>query len=608
MSPGGRRIAIAGVLVATLGLAGAYLRLRATVESALTPVAPDSRPLQFVTVPVREPLEAWGGGEVDGVAVTPDGLLTAGGSGVDEAPGGHARAPLPTRRASALVLWRGRPVAALSAGGVFLRRETGWEELRSGWGTLHVRDLQETAGGELLLGAREGLFRAAWGGDALVRLHDHPVRQVAGGEGGPLLSAGEDGLWRVGSGTPAATRVSTPDPWVESVARVDGRVYAVTAAGLARGENERGLVALGEGQDVTSGCTDGRRFYGVAAGIPAVLRVETEGRIVEERLAAAGRRVLCVAGEVFADTDEGLYRRATEGWVLARPRPAALPVGPSHVSALAWLGTRLVVGLFDGGLVSAEPQAGAPAWRAVGGSAAWGVNALLPAGGSLYVASLRGAARFDGRRLVPIDGPGAAFSLASTVDGVAIGYGQGVLLPGARLVSAFHGLPGNQALALLSGDALLVGTPSGLGAVQQRRVRWSVTPGQGQLPHPWVTALARQGETVFVGTYGGGIVRRSARGGEVTAGRFDAFVETEGLKVNPGGLVEADGRLYAATDGRGLWRLARDGSRFERLDLPLPSPRLTALVGGKDGLWVGTDEGLAKVPFEALRQAAGESR
>ena len=33
-------------------------------------------------------------------------------------------------------------------------------------------------------------------------------------------------------------------------------------------------------------------------------------------------------------------------------------------------------------------------------SQAWGVNALMPAGGELYVASLRGAARFDGREML----------------------------------------------------------------------------------------------------------------------------------------------------------------------------------------------------------------
>jgi len=232
------------------------------------------------------------------------------------------------------------------------------------------------------------------------------------------------------------------------------------------------------------------------------------------------------------------------------------------------------------------------------------VNALLSAGSVVHVASLRGAARFDGRRLTPVEGPGAAFSLAATTEGVAVGYGQGVLLPGPRLLSAFHGLPGNQALALASGEALFVGTPSGLGAVEAGRVRWRVASGEGKLPHPWVTALALLEDDLFVGTYGGGVVRRRAsRRSPATGSRVDPatyvpFVETEGLKVNTGCLVEAAGRIYMGSDGQGLFRLSRDGSRFVPLRLALPSPRVTALLPGRGALFVGTDQGIARLPLE----------
>jgi ligand-binding sensor domain-containing protein len=246
--------------------------------------------------------------------------------------------------------------------------------------------------------------------------------------------------------------------------------------------------------------------------------------------------------------------------------------------------------------VIGDEQAGERTWRNVPGSAAWGVNALLSAGGTLYVASLRGAARLDGERLIPLPGPGAAFSLAATPDGVAIGYGQGVLLPQSRLLSAFHGLPGNQALALVWADALYVGTPSGLGAVREGRVLWRLGQGDGRLPHPWITALLTSEQGLVIGTYGGGIARvPAARQGGVP--RVERLVETEGLKVNAGCLVSAGGRLYAGMDGRGLWRSSADGRRFERLDLALPSPRITALLPIADGLLVGTDQGVALVPL-----------
>jgi ligand-binding sensor domain-containing protein len=260
-----------------------------------------------------------------------------------------------------------------------------------------------------------------------------------------------------------------------------------------------------------------------------------------------------------------------------------------------------VAGVFGGGLVIADR--GTRGWREVPGSAAWGVNALLPAGGTLFVASLRGAARFDGARLTTIDGPGAAFSLAATSQGVAIGYGQGVLLPGSSLLSAFHGLPGNQALALAAGESLFVGTPSGLGAVDGRRVRWRATGSEGRLPHPWVQALLVTEDALFVGTYGGGIARRSRVRGMADGAALEPFPETEGVKVSAGGLAEVEGRVYAATEGRGLWRLRPDGSRFEPLGLSLSSPRVTSLAARADALWVGTDEGLVRVPLAVLRVA-----
>jgi ligand-binding sensor domain-containing protein len=201
----------------------------------------------------------------------------------------------------------------------------------------------------------------------------------------------------------------------------------------------------------------------------------------------------------------------------------------------------------------------------------------------------------------PLDG-GAAFALATTRDGLVMGFGPGVLLPGPRMMSAFHGLPGNQALALVQGpgDAgpLYVGTPSGLGAIQGSRVAWRTVAGDGKLPHPWVTALAVQGEDLYVGTYGGGVARRvAARSTPTAAGVFEAFPETAGLKVNTGCLVMAGGRLYLGTDGRGLWRLSLDGSRFAPVKVPLPSQHVTAIQPGQEALFVGTDEGLARLPL-----------
>ncbi len=530
--------------------------------------------------------------------LTASGILTAGGSGV-RSGGEDLTHGLPTLRASALRSWRGRPVVALEAGGLFRRSGDPWEEARSGFGTLHVRCLGESEGGELLVGAREGLFRAAWGASTLERLDAHPVRTLVPLPGAVLVG-GEEGLYRVGSGP--AVRIPTADPWIESVGIASGQVFAATAAGLARGGLGEPLASVAQGEDVAAGVVHGDAFWVTTAPPGALVRrVDTAGRVLAERLPSTVRRLVSADGTLFADTEDGLFRRDDGGWRKAQARPPALPPGSAHVSALSFLGTRLVAGFFGGGLAVAEEPS--LEWRVVPGSAAWGVNALLPAGGTLFVASLRGAARFDGRRLVPLDGPGAAFSLAATPEGVAIGYGQGVLLPDSSLLSAFHGLPGSQALALAAGDSLFVGTPSGLGALDGRRVRWRATGSDGRLPHPWVQALLVTEDGLFVGTYGGGIARRRWARGIADGAALEPFPETEGMKISTGCLAEAGGRIFAGTEGRGLLRLRRDRERFETLVLPLPSPRVTALAAREGELWVGTEEGLLRLALPASGEA-----
>ena len=586
-----------GLTALGLGL-GAYLKLRHDLGRALEGPLRASAPLQFVPLTRREQsLARWGGGEVEGVALASSSLITAGGFGVRDGKGDLGLS-LPTLRATALASWRDHAVVGLASGGLFLRREGEWEELRSGFGLFHVRALQESPGGELWIGAREGLFRAAWGAASIDRVDAAPVRTIALGEGGGVLAGGEEGLRRAEGLRVAA--VATADPWIEWVG-VSGQELAVlTPLGLARGPAEGTLTPVPGGEDASAAAWLGTQLFAVVQG--RLLRFESGGHASEELLSAPALRIFAVQGQLFADTAQGLYRRGEAGWLLVRSRPESLPPGPSHVNALAQLESRLVVGLFSGGLVLGEiPGPGALQnlrWSSVPGSSAWGVNALLNGGGSLYVASLRGASRFDGQKLWPLEGgaTGAAFSLAATDGGVAVGFGQGVALPGGHFLSAFHGLPGNQALALVAGEQLFVGTPTGLGAIAGTRVLWRVTAGEGKLPHPWITALHLRGVDLFIGTYGGGVARRRASPANPKGpGLFESFPETAGFKVNTGCLVEAAGRLYLGTDGRGLYRLSADGQRFLPVPVPLPSPRVTAILPGQGVLYIGTDEGLARL-------------
>jgi ligand-binding sensor domain-containing protein len=580
------------VLAAFLIAAAAFFLIKYKVGRALEGTGRAEKPFGLVAMPNQNASVRWlAGGDVSAVAVTADSLWTAGSFGAMNEDGLHLG--LPSIRVSAMVLWRGKPLAALEAGGLFLFNGSHWEGARTGFGPLQVRCLTEGAGGELYIGAKEGLFLVQWGGNTIERLHAAPVRSIALGPG-VILAGGEDGLALISGGR--VTLLDTPDPWIDWVGLRSGQVVLLTGLGPASGalDGEMRLLPL----DAKYAAQLGDSIY--FAGEDSILKMDADNRIAQEYLPQRPKRVFAAGGFIFVDTEAGLYKKGGNGWALIRPRPASLPLGSTHVTALAHFQNQLAVGTFDGGAaIGTWGQNGASDWRALPTANAWGINAILPSGGTLIFASLRGASRLEGSILKPVGPQGAAFSLAQSAQGIAIGYGQGTLLPGGQFLSAFHGLPGNQALALLQDDYLYVGTPSGLGAISGSGVAWRTVSGDGLLPHPWVTSLARYKNDVYIGTYGGGVARRVQETGQ-TKGKFEHFPETHGLKINAGCIAVFNGSLFVGTDGGGIYRLNADATRFERLSLPLPSDNVSALLPDKDSLLVGTNEGLARLPSAIL--------
>jgi len=587
--------------LALLAVAGAiWFFVGRSVRAAMAVDGRAIKSFAFVALPPQIAKVEWlGGGEVSAVAVSADSLWTAGSFGVINDDG--LQPGLPSTKVSAMLLWRGIPLVALETGGLYLRRDRQWEEARTGFGTLHARCLLESAGGELYIGAKEGLFRTQWSGGTIERLHQSPVRSIALGVG-TVLAGGEEGLVRISGGR--ASVVPTPDTWIDWICLKGDRVVMLTAQGLASGPLDGEIqpirLTLQEAQGISGAAQIGDSIF--AVGEQSLIKMDADGRLSREYMPQIPRRVFAAGGLLFADTDDGLYKRGPQGWTPIRRRPSALPPGSIHVTALAHFQNQLAVGTFDGGVaIGSWDKNGTSAWRTLPTASAWGINALLPFGGSLAVASLRGASRLEGNRIVQLKPSGAAFSLAQTPQGMAIGYGHGILLPGGEFLSAFHGLPGNQALALLQDDYLYVGTPSGLGAISGSKVVWRTVAGDGLLPHPWITALAGYKNAVYIGTYGGGVSRR-VREGNPPKGSFEHFSETDGLKINTGCMAVFNDSLFIGTDGKGLYRLNMDGTRFEHTALPLPSSSVTALLPDGDSLMVGTTQGIARLSLSLLNQ------
>jgi ligand-binding sensor domain-containing protein len=121
------------------------------------------------------------------------------------------------------------------------------------------------------------------------------------------------------------------------------------------------------------------------------------------------------------------------------------------------------------------------------------------------------------------------------------------------------------------------------------------TVANSDLKANWITALARVGDEWFVGSYGGGIFRLDA------TGRCQRFSDaTESFVVNPNAMLATGQRVYAGTLERGLYVYDRSLGRWSDVVVGLPSPNVTALAVHNGYLYIGTDNGLIRIPEQNL--------
>jgi ligand-binding sensor domain-containing protein len=278
----------------------------------------------------------------------------------------------------------------------------------------------------------------------------------------------------------------------------------------------------------------------------------------------------------------------------------------ADLTALAFDGERLWAGTFDRGLGWFDA---AGTWRAfehplVGER----INALavepVPAGPPrLWVGTARGLALVEGdrvRRWGRADGLPHAEVHALAVrrsGGVALGVGRGAALvtpqDGVRPLGPKQRFLHRAVWAVAEDDrgTLWFGTTAGLFRWSGGRRPQRFAMATGHLPDDWVTAVAVQGRTLWVGTYSAGVVRLERAGRDLLPTRVGGA-----LHVNPGGLLLAGGRLWAATmEGLFAAPLAAPGEWARRADVP-PGTDVTALLPrSAEALWVATRRGLLTV-------------
>jgi ligand-binding sensor domain-containing protein len=408
-----------------------------------------------------------------------------------------------------------------------------------------------------------------------------------------------------------------PDPQVLSLAISGGTTYAGTATGVAVFSAGHFSRVLAPGVLATALLATPTQLY-VGSEDQGVIVIPLEGRRPNPNLGsetqgpdaqlAEVQQLFASGSAVFALARDGVYRMNPHafGWQRVLEASGAV-LSDRNISALAADSTgHLWVGYFDRGLdVLASDNSRA---RHVEDEHVFCVNRIFPDAktGAVDVATANGLVRFDDsgseqQVLTRADGLIAdhVTDIVSYRDGLALATPAGLTFldaSGARSMYAFHGLVSNHVYALgVSGDELMAGTLGGLSLLNKGDVTANYTTATSNLKHNWITAVVPVGAEWMVGTYGAGIL------GLDRSGHFQSFEIGSGpFEVNPNAMLVTPNYVLAGTLGEGLYLFDRRSERWSVIRDGLPSLNVTALAAANGYIYIGTDNGLVRIPEQKL--------
>jgi hypothetical protein len=481
-----------------------------------------------------------------------------------------------------------------------------------------ITSLLPLSSGQLLIGTRKRGVLVYDGQTlrsfhpALLALH---VTELAGTESDLWVGTQDQGVVHLQAGRAEtfSEAEGMPDPQVFSIAMANGKVYVGTAVGVAEFDDGRFVRVLAPGSFARTSYVDGSTLLAGGTG-EGILEINPGSKRMQglpppaTRAMADVQQIFAGSNTIYAVTRSALYQKEGQrgGWrrVLS---PADAMLADRNISALAVDGAeRLWVGYFDRGLDLFEP--GFRSAVHIEDDNVFCVNRILPnaRAGTVAVATANGLVLFDqsGKKrqvLGRADG-----LLADHVTDAAL-YGSGMVLAtpagltfldasGPRSLYAFHGLVNNHVYTLgVSGNEVFAGTLGGISVLENENVAANYTVATRGLTHNWISAVVRTGNDWMVGTYGGGIVRLLANG------RFEPFdVATGKFEVYPNAMLATDQHVLAGTLNNGLYVYNRTTSHWTVITAGLPSMTVTALAAGQGFIYVGTDNGLVRIPEQNL--------
>lgn len=480
-----------------------------------------------------------------------------------------------------------------------------------------VTAILATHSGHLLMGtAKHGLL--VYDGRTLTPFHPTfkqlHVTELAGSESDLWVGTLDRGVahWHGGSAEWFTDANGLPDARVYSIAISGPHAYVGGPAGMAEFESGRLVRVLAPGAFVRALLPRGKT---VLAGtmddgildIP-IERSPRNSRAFDTIGDVPEIEQLLESGEsLYAVTTAGVFARTTTGGWERVLVPAGGLLTDRNVSALAAdAAGRLWVGYFDRGLDIVEGQHA----RHVEDDHVFCVNRIRPnvLGGSTAVATANGLVLFDaqgiGRQVLGKAEGLIADHVTDIVpfrDGVVMATPAGLTFMdsgGMRSLYAFHGLVNNHVYTVAaSGPYLMAGTLGGISLLEGDQVRANFTTATSGLKHNWITAALPVGSEWWVGTYGAGVAHMAA------SGKFETSDGAGGdLVINPNAMLATERLILAGTLGKGLYVMNRKSGRWVTLADGLPSLNVTALAAASGFVYVGTDNGLLRIPEQRLER------
>jgi len=480
-----------------------------------------------------------------------------------------------------------------------------------------ITSVLATRSGHLLIGTKKrGVL--AYDGRHIAQLHstlsDIYVTTLAGDESNLWIGTLDRGVLHFSGGRTESFKDGSgiPDSQITSLASFGETTYVGTPLGVAvfsRGQFSR---VLASGILSTSLLATADQLYvgsqdqGVIA-IPLAKRPTNAAANPFSELTEV-RQLFASEGSIYAVARGGLYRLKPHafGWQQVL-QPSGAVLSDRNISALAAdNGGHIWIGYFDRGLDVIAPDASHATHFE--DEHLFCVNRIFPNAktGGVDVATANGLVRFDQsgkpqQVLTRADG-----LIAENVSDVAA-YGDGLALAtpagltfldagGARSMYAFQGLVNNHVYALAaSGDQLIAGTLGGISVLDRGNVAANYTTANSSLKHNWITAVVPVGQEWMVGTYGAGIL------GLDRSGKFHTFdVGSGNFEVNPNAMLVTQDFVLAGTLGKGLYLYNRESSRWSVITQGLSSLNVTALASANGYVYIGTDNGLVRIPERVL--------